>query len=132
MVSHDRYFLDRVTNRTIEMEHGGLRQTNGNYTRHQELKLDADQAAQRRYHRTLREIRRIEGIIEQQRRWNQARNYVTIASKQKQIDRLKKELVKPEAPPGHIRFRFSAPEPSGNEVVSAKGLEKSFGARRMQ
>lgn len=131
VVSHDRYFLDRVTNRTIEMEHGGLRQTNGNYTRHQELKLDADQAAQRRYHRTLREIRRIEGIIEQQRRWNQARNYVTIASKQKQIDRLKKELVKPEAPPGHIRFRFSAPEPSGNEVVLAKGLEKSFGARRL-
>lgn len=90
VVSHDRYFLDRVTTRTIEMEHGTLRLTNGNYSRHQELKLDANQTAERQYQRTLREIRRIEGIIEQQRRWNQARNYVTIASKQKQIDRLKK------------------------------------------
>ena len=131
VVSHDRYFLDRVTTRTIEMEHGTLRLTNGNYSRHQELKLDANQTAERQYQRTLREIRRIEGIIEQQRRWNQARNYVTIASKQKQIDRLKKDLVKPEAPPAQIRFQFSAPEPSGNEVIAVKDLEKSFGNQRL-
>lgn len=46
----------------------------------------------------MKEIGRIEGIIEQQKRWNQAHNYVTIASKQKQIDRIAADLVKPTNP----------------------------------
>lgn len=79
VVSHDRYFLDRVTTRTFEMEHATLAISRGNYSRHLQLKMDAREAAERRYYNQLREIRRIQGIIEQQRRWNQARNYVTIA-----------------------------------------------------
>lgn len=129
VVSHDRYFLDRVTSKTFELIHERLQVSNGNYTRHQQLSFDAHQTAERQYQKTLREIKRIEGIIVQQRRWNQARNYVTIASKEKQIERLKKDLVKPEAPPAHIRFHFEAPEPTGNEVLYAQALEKSFGSQ---
>jgi len=131
VVSHDRYFLDRVTGKTLELIHESIRCSNGNYTRHQQLSFDAHQTAERQYQKTLREIKRIEGIIEQQRRWNQARNYVTIASKEKQIERLKKDLVKPETPPAHIRFHFDAPEPTGNEVIEAQNLEKSFGNQRL-
>ena len=47
--------------------------TRGNYTRHVELKMDERQIAARRYQQTMKEIRRIEGIIAQQRRWNQER-----------------------------------------------------------
>lgn len=131
VVSHDRYFLDRVTDKTMELVHERLHTSNGNYTRHQQLSFDAHQSAERAYQKTLREIKRIEGIIEQQRRWNQARNYVTIASKEKQIERLKKDLVKPETPPAHIRFRFEAPEPTGNEVIAVDAIEKSFGRQRL-
>lgn len=129
LVSHDRAFLDAVTNRIFELENGHLTESRGNYTRHMELKLNEREAALRRYQRTMKEIKRIEGIIVQQRRWNQERNYVTIASKEKQIDRLKETLVVPEKDPAQIHFHFRGPEPSGNEIISVKGLKKSFNGR---
>lgn len=129
LVSHDRAFLDAVTNRIFELENGHLTESRGNYTRHMELKLSEREAAMRRYRRTMKEIKRIEGIIVQQRRWNQERNYVTIASKEKQIDRLKETLVVPEKDPAQIHFHFRGPEPSGNEIISVKGLKKSFNGR---
>lgn len=129
LVSHDRAFLDAVTNRIFELENGHLTESRGNYTRHMELKLNEREAALRRYQRTMKEIKRIEGIIVQQRRWNQERNYVTIASKEKQIDRLKETLVVPEKDPAQIHFHFRGPEPSGNEILSVKGLKKSFNGR---
>lgn len=129
LVSHDRAFLDVVTNRIFELENGHLTESRGNYTRHMELKLNEREAALRRYQRTMKEIKRIEGIIVQQRRWNQERNYVTIASKEKQIDRLKETLVVPEKDPAQIHFHFRGPEPSGNEILSVKGLKKSFNGR---
>ena len=82
---------------------------------------------QRVYESTQREIKRIEGIIEQQRRWNQERNYVTIASKQKQIDRLEATLEKPEEEPDSIRFQFKASRRSGDEVLTGEDLSISFG-----
>lgn len=129
LVSHDRAFLDGVCERMLELENGHLIESKGNYTRHLELKLDAREVARRRYARTLKEIHRIEGIIDQQRRWNQARNYVTIASKEKQIDKLRETLVVPEKDPAHIHFHFRGPEPTGNEVISVKELKKSFNGR---
>lgn len=131
VVSHDRYFLDRVTTRTIEMEHGSVIVSRGNYSRHLELKMNAREAAERKYYNQMREIRRIEGIIEQQRRWNQARNYVTIASKEKQIERIRQDLVKPTADPAAIRFTFRAVEPAGNDVLLVRGLEKRYGSRTL-
>ncbi|MBQ3663729.1 MAG: ABC-F family ATP-binding cassette domain-containing protein [Clostridia bacterium] len=128
-VSHDRTFLDKVTSRTLEIRNRRLTETVGNYSKHLELQLDSDKAAERRYTRTLKEIHRLEGVIEQQRRWNQQRNYVTIASKQKQIDRLRADLVPPERKPDTIRFRFSVDVPPTNEIVRAENLEKSFGGR---
>ena len=119
VVSHDRYFLDKVTRKTIEIENGHLIYTQGSYSVHIERKTDQRLLTRRHYEQQLREIRRIEAIIAQQRRWNQERNYVTIASKQKQIDRIKKELIKPEPVPDELRFHFLAPEVSGNEIGRA-------------
>lgn len=131
VVSHDRYFLDRVTTRTFEMEHATLAISRGNYSRHLQLKMDAREAAERRYYNQLREIRRIQGIIEQQRRWNQARNYVTIASKEKQLARIREEMVKPADDPAAIRFSFHAVPPAGNDVLIVRALEKRFGERTL-
>ena len=131
LVSHDRAFLDASVNRVLELENGHLIATRGNYTRHVELKMDEREIAARRYQQTMKEIKRIEGIIAQQRRWNQARNYVTIASKEKQIERLKEGLVAPEKDPTAIHFHFRGAEPSGNEIIDVRDLGVSYGEKKV-
>ncbi|NBI17880.1 ATP-binding cassette domain-containing protein [Neglecta sp. X4] len=127
VISHDRYFLDKVTSRTLELQGKHLESYKGNYTRYLALKEEKRLAMQRVYESTQREIKRIEGIIEQQRRWNQERNYVTIASKQKSINRLEATLEKPEDDPVSIRFQFHASRRSGDDVLTAQGLSLAFG-----
>lgn len=126
VISHDRYFLDKVTDTTFEMENRTLREYKGNYTRYLELKAEAREAQQRVYDRTVKEINRIEGIVEQQKRWGQEHNFITAASKQKQADRQKETLEKPEDLPEAIKFTFRAKEGGANDVLIAKGLSKSF------
>ncbi len=131
VISHDRYFLDAVTNRTFEIEHTHLTEYKGNYTKFLRLKEENRLAMQRVYDNTQREIKRIEGIIEQQKRFNQERNYVTIASKQKSIDRLEATLRKPEDEPDTIRFQFKASQRGGNDVLMAEDLALQFGDNRL-
>ncbi len=131
VISHDRYFLDKVCGRIFEMENGSLNVYAGNYSLSMEKKMNEREFAMRKYQNTLREIKRIEGIIEQQRRWNQARNYVTIASKEKQIERIKSTLVKPEDDPQAIRFRLRADALTANEVVVCRDMSKRFGEREI-
>ncbi len=126
IISHDRYFLDKVTTKTLEIENRRMTAYKGGYTEYKRQKEENYEIAMRHYENQLEEIRRIEGIIEQQKRWNQAHNYVTIASKQKQIDRLREELVKPMGKPKTLHFRFECRESSGNEVLQANALAKRF------
>lgn len=131
VISHDRYFLDAVTNRTFEIENTHLTEYKGNYTKYLQLKEENRLAMQRVYDNTQREIKRIEGIIEQQKRFNQERNYVTIASKQKSIDRLQATLEKPDDDPDTIKFQFKASQRGGNDVLEAEELALSFGDHRL-
>ena len=131
VVSHDRAFLDDTVTRMLELQNRHMRGTDGNYTRYMERKMSERELQKRLYLRKQKEIRRIEGIIAQQRQWNQERNYVTIASKQKQIDRIKADMVEPEKDEKSIVFRFQTPSPTGNEVIVLKELGKSFGEQRV-
>ncbi len=131
VISHDRYFLDKVTTRTLEMQGKTIDSYKGNYSRYLELRAEKRLAMERVYENTQKEISRIEGIIEQQRRWNQERNYVTIASKQKAIDRLEATLEKPEADPESIRFQFHASRRSGDDVLTGEELSLSFGGPKL-
>lgn len=129
VISHDRYFLDRVTNRTFELERGKLFQASGGYSRYRELKEERLKAERRVYDNTMSEVKRIEGIIEQQKRFNRERNYITIASKQKSIDRMLDGLEKPEGELSGIHFSFSSPAPSGNDVLFCENISKAFGEK---
>lgn len=131
VISHDRYFLDKVTQRTLELENQKIRDYKGNYTRYLALKAEYDEQRRREYEAGVKEIHRIEGIIEQQKRWNQARNYVTIASKQKAIDRIEKNLEKPEEAPEAIRFSFKSADGCGNDVLEAKNLALGFDGKKL-
>ncbi len=129
VVSHDRYFLDNVTNRTMELKNTRFYVSEGNYSRHVELMADEQEFLRRKYLRTQKEIARIERIVEQQRRWGQERNFITAASKQKQAERLRATLVAPERETAAIRFHFQSRAVSGNDVAVAKGLSKSYGGK---
>jgi ATP-binding cassette subfamily F protein 3 len=131
VTSHDRYFLDRITGRTFEMENGRLQVYKGNYTAYLAQKGENDLAARRKYDNTQKEIARIEGIVEQQRRWNRERNIRTAESKLKSIERLKSTLEKPEEEEDSIRFRFGTERRSGNDVLSVKDLALSFDGREI-
>lgn len=129
IISHDRYFLDRVANRIFEMENHKLYCCDGNYTKYQKVKEERKLTIQRNYDNTMREVSRIERIIEQQRRWNREKNIKTAESKQKQIDRLLKDLEIPDSEKEGLSLSFSAAVRSGDEVLSAEGLSKAFDGR---
>lgn len=131
VISHDRYFLNKVTNRTFELERGHFYQSSGNYSRYSVLKQERQKSEQRRYDNTMNEVHRIEGMIEQQKRFNRERNYITIASKKKSIDRLLDGLEKPESELSSIHFRFTASETSGNDVLICQSLSKSFDGKEL-
>jgi len=131
LVSHDRYFLDRVATKTAALAHGKLTVYKGGYSDYLRQKAEQDELARKNYENQIEEIRRIEGIIEQQRQFNQKRNYITIASKQKQIDRLREDLVIPDSHLRELHFQFPSVPVTGNEVLRISGLSKSFGTHTL-
>ena len=131
IISHDRYFLDTVTNKTMELEHEKLQMYKGNYTEFIRKKEEAKKAAENKYKKDMAEIKRIEGIIEQQRRWNREKNIKTAESKQKEIDRIKENLVVPESELENIKFKFQPNTESGNDVLMCEGVSKTFGEKKI-
>lgn len=129
IISHDRYFLDRVTNKTFEMKNGRIHSSNGNYSRHLRLEAERQLTLTREYEKNIKEIKRIEGIIAQQKTFSMERNYRTIEHKQKSIDRIRENLVAPEKQEKGVHFRFTADDGSGNDVLKAEGLTKCYGDR---
>ncbi|MBQ7102196.1 MAG: ABC-F family ATP-binding cassette domain-containing protein [Clostridia bacterium] len=128
IISHDRYFLDRVTTRTMEIEHRRMRIYNGGYTKFLEQKEKDKIIEQRHYDNTMAEVHRIEKIIEQQKQWNRERNIRTAEHKQKSIDRLLDGLEKPESDAATLKFKFGTLVETGNDVLITQGLTKGFGA----
>ena len=126
MISHDRYFLDKVTNKTFELKNERLYCDNGNYSRHIQLEKERQLSIEREYENTLKEIHRIEGIIEKQRTFSMERNYRTIDHKQKSIDRLKAGLVAPDKMLKSVHFEFTPDSDSGNDVLFAENLKMTF------
>jgi len=131
VISHDRYFLDRVTNKTLCIEHCRAKLYNGGYTRSMEQRKTELEIAERHYKNQQREIARQEAYIAQQRAWNRERNIVAAESRQKMLDKMER-LDKPKQAPKGIRIRFSDAGASGNEVINAKGLSFSYpGGKRL-
>ncbi len=120
IISHDRFFLDKVTQKTMELEKEKLYFSQGNFSRYLELKEERMLSMQREYDNKIKEIKRIEGIIEQQRRWNREKNIKTAESKQKQIDRIEKTLEKPESENHKINIKFPVKFQSGNTVLEVE------------
>ncbi len=131
IISHDRYFLDRVTNKTVLLSGGRFTAYEGAYTEFMK-KREAEYAfAKRNYQKKQQEIRRIEGIIETQRRFNRERNIRMAESKQKQIDRIAETMEKPPEEEKGVFISFSPRQESAYEVLRAEGLSKSFSKNKL-
>ena len=128
IISHDRYFLDRVTNKTLAIEYCNGKLYNGAYTATLEQRKIDRELALKHYRDQQKEIARQEAYIAQQRQWNRERNIIAAESRQKMLDKMER-LEKPKDEPKSIKIKFGEAISSGNEVVRAKDLAMSFGSR---
>ncbi len=126
LISHDRYFLDRVTSKTLEIARGHAKLYSGNYTKYKAEKALSDAAQEKAYKEQRKVIERIEKNIQFQRECSMEHNFVTIRSKEKQLERMQK-VEKLPPPPKEMRLLFSAAPPSGNEVLVFDRVSFSYG-----
>ncbi len=128
IISHDRYFLDRVTNKTLVLEHCRAKLYNGGYTRSAEQREQDRKIAEKHYREQQKEIARQEAYIAQQRAWNRERNIIAAESRLKLLDKMEK-LERPREAPRSISMKFTRAHASGNEVLTAEGLSGGYGSR---
>ena len=120
IISHDRYFLDKITDKTIEIENKKMRSYKGNYSVFLKKKEAEQKAVEDKYENDIKEIERLEGIIAQQRQWNREKNIKTAESKEKVVERIKAQLVIPDSKLEKIRFDFTPKCVSGLRLLTLK------------
>jgi len=125
IISHDRYFLDKITNKTLEISHGVSEMYDGNYTTFREKKKALDEAKLKHYNLQQKEIARLEAFIENQRKWNREKNIIAAESRQKTIDKMVK-LEKPKEKEKGIKFSISHSGAMSNDVLSVRNLSMSY------
>ena len=130
IISHDRYFLDRTTNKTLWLRYGKAKLYNGSYSRCKEQSEAEAASLEHRYKEQQKEIARIKANIEFQRRCNQEHNYVTIRAKEKQLARMELVELAPKDEK-NIRLRFASEEESTGNVIEAKDVDFSYGEKAL-
>ncbi len=127
IISHDRYFLDKTTNKTVQLLYGRARMWGGSYSECKEKQEKERAEIEKRYREQQKVIAKIRANIEFQRRCNREHNFVTIRSKEKQLARMEKIELTPNDPRG-IRMSFLAEEESAGDVCEVKDLAFSYGS----
>lgn len=130
IISHDRYFLDTVTDHTYLLLKGEMLTYSASYTKYLDLHKKAYEVRLKAYEAQQEEIRRQEAIIEKYRQFNREKSIRAAESRQKKLDKIDRiEAPKKEGRAAGIRFR--AAYDSGNDVLIAQHLAKSFGSREL-
>ncbi len=126
VISHDRYFLDKITNKTLEISHGISEMYDGNYSTFREKKKAIDEAKLKHYNLQQKEIARLEAFIENQRKWNREKNIIAAESRQKTINKMVK-LEKPKEKEKGISFSIAHSGAMSNDVLSVRSLSMAYG-----
>ena len=130
VVSHDRYFLDRVTNKTLCIQNHRAKLYNGGYTKSMEQRRIDREIQEKHYRDQQKEIARQEAYIAQQRAWNRERNIIAAESRQKMLDKMVR-VERPDSAPKPIRLKFTASRPSGNDVLDLRDVSMGFDGRML-
>ncbi len=127
VISHDRYFMDRVCGRMAELLMGNVETYDGNYTEYLEKRTAVYEIRMKAWELQQKEIARQEAIIEMYRRFNREKSIRAAESKQKRLDKIER-LEKPQEE-NTVRFRFETRRRTGDDVLITEGLKKSYGER---
>ena len=130
IVSHDRYFLNRVVSKVIEVEHGNIMCFQGNYSDFAQKKKIIREAKIKEYLNQQAEIKHQEAVIEKLRSFNREKSIKRAESREKMLKKM--ELVdKPIEDTNELHFSLEPSCVSGNDVLSVEGLGKSFGTLKL-
>lgn len=125
IVSHDRYFLNRVVTKVVEIEAGELTAYTGNYSAFAEKKKQLREARLKEYLNQQQEIRHQEAVIEKLRSFNREKSVKRAESREKLLEKIK-PIEKPTEINTEIHLKLNPSCISGNDVLSVEGLSKAF------
>ncbi|MBR2673937.1 MAG: ABC-F family ATP-binding cassette domain-containing protein [Mogibacterium sp.] len=130
VVSHDRYFLDRIVTRIFDMNEGRLDSYSGNYSEFLIKKAERMEALMREYEKQHEEIARQEEMIRRFKQHGTEHLAKRARSREKRLAMVER-IEKPRIRQGKMKLSLEADFKSGGEVLTAEGLSKSFGERRL-
>ena len=130
LVSHDRYFLDRIVTKVIDLELGKVRMYQGNYSAYAEKKRQLREAEWKAFQNQQAEIKHQEAVIEKLKQFNREKSIKRAESREKMLLKVER-LEKPEEIENEMKLLFAPRESSGNDVLMAKELGKSYDGKRL-
>lgn len=125
IVSHDRYFLNRVVTKIIEIDQGNVRTFSGNYSDYAQKKTQLRNAQLQAYFNQQREIKHQEEVIARLKSFNREKSIRRAESREKMLDKMEM-LEKPTEAPADMRIELEPRFPSGNDVLAVEHLSKAF------
>ncbi len=125
IVSHDRYFLDRVVTKVLEIEMGKLMTYMGNYSEYAEKKRRLREAQLKEYLNQQQEIRHHEAVIEKLRSFNREKSIKRAESREKMLEKIT-PVEKPVEMNTEIHLNLEPSRESGNDVLFVEHLSKAF------
>ena len=125
MVSHDRYFIDQVTNQIIEIENGKSTLYKCSYDQYALLKKHNREVELKHYIDNQKEIKRMQESIDLLKSFNREKQVKRAESKEKALEKMEK-VENPDAMPQAIRIQFQPLVESGYDVLKVKDLAMSF------
>ena len=126
IVAHDRYFLDHVVSKVVEIDRANTSVYMGNYSAYSKKKAEKMNAELNAYLNQQREIKHQEEVIEKLKSFNREKSIKRAESREKQLDKIE-ILDKPVQESANMKISLVPEIISGNDVLSVKGLSKSFG-----
>jgi ATP-binding cassette subfamily F protein 3 len=125
IVAHDRYFLNKVVSKVIELDNGRITSFSGNYTDYAEKKAQLRETAWKAYLNQQQEIKHQEAVIAKLKSFNREKSIKRAESREKMLEKIE-VLEKPVEIRADMHLHFSPQITSGNDVLKVEHLAKSF------
>ena len=130
IVSHDRYFLDKVVTKVIEIDAGQVRMYAGNYSAYAEKKAQLRDAQYKAYLNQQREIKHQEAVIVKLKSFNREKSIKRAESREKMLNKIQR-IDKPIEVQSQMRLSLEPRVVSGNDVLTVEDLAKSFPQQKL-
>lgn len=130
IVSHDRYFLDKIATKIIEVEDGVVSSFNGNYSDYATQKEHLRVEQMNAYLNQQREIKHQEEVIEKLKQFNREKSIRRAESREKMLDKIER-LEKPTEVRADMKLTLTPHRTSGNDVMQIEGLSKRFDSNQL-